>query len=81
MTSIFRNGAGHVLPLKKPGCQTYFGGPFEANVSTSQGSRWGSDEGSPGHNLVVNRKSLHSEQARQNAAKISEENLRFLSRL
>jgi hypothetical protein len=26
MTSIFKNGAGHVAPLKRPGYSTYYGG-------------------------------------------------------
>jgi hypothetical protein len=88
MTSIFKNGAGHVAPLKRPGYSTYYGGfDFHGVGSSHQKSRqsgWGSESGdgdSPGRDLVMNRKSLNVESVRQTNNKIRDENLKFLAKL
>lgn len=81
MTNIFKNGGGHVAPLRRPGYSTYYGGFDGGNKSRSNGWHSSGDEESPGRDLVVNRKSLNVEHVRKEQTKIREDNLKFLNRL
>lgn len=69
MTNIFKNGGGHVAPLRKPGYSTYYGGfDFSSTNKSRQGwnSSFDHDDGSPGgRDLVINRKSLNVEHVRK----------------
>ena len=67
MTNIFKNGGGHVAPMRKPGYSTYYGGFDFASQKSRTGGGWNTSDGeeSPGRDLVMNRKSLNVEHVRK----------------
>lgn len=80
MSVIFKNGAGHVAPMKCKSPKLEFEN-FSQIQQPRPGSRCPDFGNQPGNNLVVNRKSLNVESNRLTQNKIKYNNLKFLRKL
>lgn len=79
MSVIFKNGGGHVAPLKNKTQRPDF--EFSQISQPRPGSRQPDFGNIPGHNLVVNRRSLGVESKNMTQERIKDSNLKFLRRL